>query len=105
MEVSILGYHKTEHFLFRQWERGVSDDLLKAVLPIKITSEKQLLIVSRNIIRKYSKSCKTELLIKTDGNTLVTCFYCNFQEYFFNAKRVENFYFIKTLKTNNYVKA
>ena len=57
-----------------------------------------------NIAKKYLKNCKTELLIKADGKTLVTCFYCDFLDYFFNAKKIENYYFIKNLKTNNHGK-
>jgi hypothetical protein len=105
MEARISGYFKTEHFLYRQWDRGVTDDLLKAVLPSEVSLEKQLFVVSRKITKKYLKNCKTELLIKTDGKTLITCFYCDFQDYFFNAKKIENYFFIKNLKTNNHGKA
>lgn len=98
MEAQISGYFKTEHFLYRQWDRGIPDDLLKAVLPTEVSLQKQLFVVSRKLLRKYSKNYKTELLIKTDGKTLVTCFYCDFQDYFFNAKKTENYYFIESLK-------
>ena len=104
MEAQISGYFKTEHFLYRQWDRGIPDDVLKAVLPTEVSLQKQLLVVSRKLLRKYSKNYKTELLIKTDGKTLVTCFYCDFQDYFFNTKKIENYYFIKNLKTNNHGK-
>lgn len=100
MEAQISGYFKTDHFLFRQWERDVPDDLLKAVLPSKVSSEKYLFVISKKVIRKYFKKCNTELLIKTDGKILITCFYCDFQDYFFNAQKKENYYFINQL---NYI--
>ena len=98
MKAQISSYFKTEHFLYRQWDRGIPDDLLKAVLPTKVSSQKQLFVVSRKTLRKYSKNCKGELLIKTDGKTLITCFYCDFQDYFFNAQKNENYYFVNSLK-------
>lgn len=100
METQISGYYKTDHFLFRQWERDVPDELLKAVLPVKVSTEKKLFVISKKVIRKYFKKNTTELLIKSDGKTLITCFYCNFQDYFFNAQKKENYYFINQL---NYI--
>ena len=32
MENRIRGFQKTDHFLYRQWDRGVTDKLLKNVL-------------------------------------------------------------------------
>lgn len=98
MEAKICGYFKTEHFLYRQWDRGVPDELLKAILPEDVSLQKQLFVVSRKIMKKYLKNCKMELLIKTNGKILITCFYCDFQDYFFNARKNENYYFIESLK-------
>lgn len=105
MEAQIAGYFKTDHFLFRQWERDVPDDLLKSILPPNVSSNKQLLVISKKLVRKYLKKSNSELLIKTDGKILITCFYCNFQDYFFNAQKKENYYFINQLNYNQNGKA
>lgn len=105
METQISGYRKTDHFLIRQWERDVPDHLLKAILPKKITSRKHLFVISKKVIRKYIKKCNSELLIKADSNILITCFYCNFQDYFFKVQKRENYYFINQLNQIQHGKA
>ena len=95
METHICGYYKTDHFIYRQWDRSVNDEILKVVLPNVVFSDKQVVVVSRKLLKKYSRNCKCDLLIKICGNTLVTCFYCDFSDYFFNAHKLENYYFIQ----------
>ena len=91
---SIAGYFKTEHFLYRQWDRGVSDNELNFVLNrIQVKKRQQLLVVSRKIIRKYCNKKCLELFIKIEGKTLITCFYCDFQDYL-NPKKKENYQII-----------
>jgi hypothetical protein len=91
---SIAGYFKTEHFLYRQWDRGVSNIELNFVLNrIQAKDGQQLLIVSRKIIKKCSNKKCLELFIKIEGKKLITCFYCDFQDYL-NSKKKENYQII-----------
>lgn len=88
---SIAGYFKTEHFIYRQWDRGVSNLELNFVLNrIQAQKGQKLLIVSRKIIKKCSNKKCLELFIKIEGKKLITCFYCDFQDYL-NSKKKENY--------------
>lgn len=81
MEKTIAGYTKTDHFLLRQWQRKVPDDLLFKVLnALNEENGNFLLIVSRSFIKKSSKQKTTELFVKIKGKVLVTCFYGNLNE-------------------------
>lgn len=94
MRVRFADFVKTEHFLLRQRERGVSDkELSIALAKIESCEGSQLLVVSRLLIRKCSNIKCQELFIKIDGKILITCFYCDFQEYL-NAKNNENYFLI-----------
>lgn len=91
---SIAGYFKTEHFLYRQWDRGVSNIELNFILNrVEAKKGPQLLVVSRKIIKKYSNKKCLDLFIKIEGKKLITCFYCDFQ-YYLNLKKRENFQII-----------
>lgn len=71
----IGSFFKTEHFLKRQWERKVPNEMLSCVLKeIKSINKKRYIIISRNIVSAFCQM-KEELFIVTDGTTLVTCFY------------------------------
>ena len=76
METNIAGYHKTEHFLLRQWERNVNDNiLLLALNRVERSNKNFLLIISRDFIKRYCKEDTPELFIKIKGRQLVTCYY------------------------------
>jgi hypothetical protein len=91
MESKIAGYFKTEHFLYRQWDRGVSDLELNFILNrLHEIKGQQLLIVSRKLIKKCSNKKCLDLFIKIEGRTLITCFYCDFQDYLIGRKK-ENY--------------
>ncbi|GAA4237498.1 hypothetical protein GCM10022291_24420 [Postechiella marina] len=78
----IAGFCKTEHFCFRQWDRQISDKILTHVLKhMDPNMPNTLCIVSRKVLRKINRNMNTELFIKIDRTTLITCFYCDFQEY------------------------
>ena len=82
MRNSIEGFFKSEHFNYRQWDRQISDHLLTKILKnIETKNGNTLLIVSRKVLKKINKNIKEELFIKIDHKTLITCFYCSFQEY------------------------
>lgn len=81
METKIAGYTKTDHFLLRQWQRKVPEELLfKALSALNEENGNFLLIVSRSFIKKSSKLKTTELFVKIKGKVLVTCFYGNIND-------------------------
>ena len=81
METKIAGYTKTDHFLLRQWQRKVPEELLfKALNALNEENGNFLLIVSRSFIKKSSKQNTTELFVKIKGKVLVTCFYGNIND-------------------------
>lgn len=86
----IEGFTKSDHFTFRQWDRKISDNLLTQILKnVKPNNSNTLLIVSRNVLKEINKSINEELFIKVDNKTLITCFYCKFQEYIATNKKQE----------------
>ena len=83
MENRISGFQKTNHFLYRQWDRGVTDKLLNDVLDeISPTRKNILLVVSKNYLKRKGVNSKCELFIKIKKCKLITCFYCDFNCYF-----------------------
>ncbi len=80
-------FRKTEHFIYRQWDRKITDKvLLKVLKNIKTTNKNTMLIISRKLLNGIHK----ELFIKINNNILITCFYEEFQNY-------------KTIKKQNYI--
>jgi hypothetical protein len=72
-------FYKTEHFLYRQWDRGISDDLLNSALE-SITNcddEKNILIVGNSTLRKKERGIKpnTNLVIVFKKKALITLFF------------------------------
>jgi len=97
MSNNIGGFFKSEHFCYRQWDRQVSDKLLSKILNgIETNNCNTLLIVSRKVLKKTNKNINEELFIKVDNNTLITCFYCEFQEYD-SATREQNYLIINKI--------
>lgn len=94
METKVAGFYKTEHFLYRQWQRGVSDLELNLVLN-KITKENStcLIIVSRRFLKQCKNTNKLELFIKLDGKTLITCYYADIN-YELNTQKCQNYLLI-----------
>jgi hypothetical protein len=76
MNSKIAGYTKTEHFMLRQWERKVSDQILFSALNrLNKTEGDFVLIVSRKIVQTICKTNAKELFVLINGKTLITCFY------------------------------
>ncbi len=72
-------FHKTEHFLYRQWDRGVGDDVVNRVTSkINIGDSKPTIII---VSFKFLKSLKVQisknahLIIVASGRTLLTLFF------------------------------
>lgn len=97
MKNSIGSFHKSHHFSYRQWDRKISDSILLKVLKnIKPNKNNTILIVSRKALLKLNKNSNKELFIKVDKETLITCFYCEIQEYK-PKKRNQNYLIISKI--------
>lgn len=85
---SIYGFKKTEHFLLRQWERKIDDELLLNLLQKIPPREDGLFVFSRQYFRRNSLfQTEVELFIKVKGSILITCFFNSVTEYVFTKKR------------------
>ena len=89
MDNNIAGFCKTEHFAYRQWDRTIKDSVLRSILKnVETNKTNTLLIVSIKVNK--------ELFIKIDNNTLITCFYCELQEYY-AQNREQNYLIISKI--------
>jgi hypothetical protein len=71
----ILNFKKREHFMLRQWERGIDDRTIRLALRYVMPQASQLIVIDkmffvRNGIQWGGKS----LIINAVGNRLVTIF-------------------------------
>lgn len=97
MSNHISGFYKSEHFTYRQWDRKINDKILLQILKnIKPNKCNTLLIVSRKVLKEVDIKVNKELFIKIDNKTLITCFYCEFQEYL-ETKRKQNYLIISEI--------
>lgn len=93
MNNRIVGFCKSDHFILRQWDRCINDRLLAQILKnVEPNKDNTLLIISRKVLKKINIKVNKELFVKVDKKTLITCFYCDFQEYC--AKNREQNYLI-----------
>lgn len=101
MNKQILNYRKTEHFLYRQWDRGISDDILSKLLVFCPKDKPNLLVVvSREAIHQLGIKRREELFIKLDKNLLITCYFGAFQEYLFSTRQEQDYLIINSLAPN-----
>jgi len=81
MNSTVAGYIKTEHFMFRQWQRKIDDNLVETALNhLNSKKEQFLFVISRKIVKELSGTDR-ELFIMVKGRILVTCFYGDFKGY------------------------
>lgn len=101
MNSKILNYRKTDHFLYRQWDRGITDEQLVKIL--KHCPQKKcntLIIVSRKALKQLAMKRDQELFIKSDKASLITCFFGSFQSYVLNCKKQQKYFIINSLAQN-----
>lgn len=77
----IEGYYKTDHFLERQWRRGIPDCIvIHALKCVRITSRKAIIIISRQwlngqiLANLHHGACDLEIFIVIEGNRLMTTY-------------------------------
>lgn len=67
-------FFKTDHFIFRQWDRKITDELVShALRNVSPTQGHYCIIVSRRIVKQFLKIEK-ELYIITQNKRLITCY-------------------------------
>lgn len=90
MNNKICNFFKTDHFLFRQWDRGIEDLILENVLAqLKPPTDELIIIVSRGYLRKFSAKKTKELVIVAYGKSLITYYYCDVSELFKKRNKVQ----------------
>jgi len=90
----VLGLTRTDHFIFRQWQRGVSDSLIYEVFNERklIKTNKTIIIVARSWLKRYKHcsgswvKCNCELMIIVDSGRLITLYYSACQLGLFKQK-------------------
>lgn len=101
MKNRILNFNKTAHFLYRQWDRGISDETLSEVLRLCPKNKSNIMvIVPRKVLQGLGLKKNEELFIKLDKNVLITCFYCSFQNYFSHCKRDQDYHLLSATCDN-----
>lgn len=94
----VLSYHKTEHFLSRQWDRGITDEKLVKILQFCPHKKRNtFFVVSREVLKQLGIKRNQELFLKTDKTSLITCFYGTFQDYILNCKKQQKYWIINSL--------
>ena len=72
-------FYKTDHFLFRQWDRGIEDSIIDKILTKlnKPSKTKSMIIVSYDFLKKtgYKIKKNTNLIIVSKGKALLTLFF------------------------------
>lgn len=75
MITQILNFKKTEHFMLRQWERGIDDRIIRLALKYVIPNKSQLIVLGKMFFEKHGLSWNGKfLIIKIIENKLVTIF-------------------------------
>lgn len=87
----IGNFYKTEHFLLRQWERKVSDEILELSLAgLKCEITNLIIIVSRKIIKNH-QDVNAELFILVDKKSLKTCFFEKIEIFQSRNNKISNY--------------
>ena len=76
MRHKIAGYAKTNHFQYRQWQRGLSDyELSKILNLINCEDQSYMLVIGKKRLAKCKITFSRELFIKIKDKVLITFFY------------------------------
>lgn len=100
--MKIEGYYKTDHFLERQWRRGIPDCILiYALKSVRITSKYAIVILSRRwlqswkVTNQYLGACDQEIFIVIEHNRLKTAYRGQIQIGQFKSKKDTETYLIQ----------
>lgn len=94
MTTQIAKFQKTEHFLLRQWDRDIDDNVLCAVYPLvkSIKNKKEVVFVMPSFFKKQGMPQQTTrcLILIIKGNLLISGYWRNQSECFFGQKIFSN---------------
>ena len=72
-------FYKTEHFIYRQWDRGVNDEVIeKIACKLRgVPQKKSVIIASTDLLKKAGIAVKntTNLIVISKGKVLITLFF------------------------------
>jgi len=73
-------FYKTDHFIYRQWDRAVEDKVIDAIIcKVKPIKAKTTIIVSPKFLKSLNRKIfkKSHLIIVAKGKSLLTLFFVN----------------------------
>jgi len=90
MNKQILEFRKTDHFLYKQWDRRIDDKMLYGILPfVECTKcEKDVVFVLPSFLKRKGLSNDDVqcLILITRGNLLLTGYWCDHPNYLFKKE-------------------
>jgi hypothetical protein len=86
MEKKIYEFVKTDHFLFRQWERGLDDTIFYKILThVKcVPCKERVVVITPSFLerRNIFKGVQSYLaIVIKSANVLITVFWCDKPEF------------------------
>ncbi len=95
MNKQILEFRKTDHFLYKQWDRKIDDKMLYDILPfVECTKcEKDVVFVLPSFLKRKGISSDDVkcLILITKGNVLLTGYWCDHPNYLFKKEKDSHF--------------
>ncbi|HTO35839.1 MAG TPA: hypothetical protein VLZ72_06355 [Flavobacterium sp.] len=95
MKTQILNFRKTDHFLYRQWDRKIDDQLLSQVLQyVNCTKcKKDVVIAFPSFLKSLGIKTKPNecLILILSRNALVTYYWCNHPDYLYTKEKNAHF--------------
>jgi hypothetical protein len=99
MTTQLLGYRKTDHFLYRQWDRSIHDQILYKILPYAecIDCRKDIIIAAPSFLKRKGVvlAKKQSLVIVISRKRLMTSYWTDHPDYLYSK---EPFAHIQNLK-------
>ena len=99
MQKQILEFNKSQHFLFSQWDRKISDQILNKILPFvecEASCNKKVVIVVPSFLKSkdIDKGNKDCLILIIKQKYLITGYWCNHPNYLFKKSEQSNYQLI-----------
>ena len=98
MNNQILEFKKTDHFIYKQWDRCIDDKMLYSILPfVECTKcEKDVVFVLPSFLKKkgLDKDDRTCLILITKGYLILTGYWCGNPNYLFRKEKQAHFQFL-----------
>lgn len=92
MKSKIHQFTKTDHFMYRQWDRAITDEMLEQILinAKPLPREKNVFIVLPSFIQRRKKE-EQSLVIVLKNNILTTLYFCKDPDYLYRNEPKTNF--------------